>query len=1030
VGELSMSFKIGKITTLAITIFMIFPSLVTAQILFEQKKILIETKDFEIRDVITFSEKEFRFETFMGYDIIRHLDDGQLSEDGKPMLPQKTIMIALPEGMKATNVRILNVKEKEMPDTYKIIPTQLPQTLDKSMKELVSIQCDTQIYESNKPYPAKRVEITGQTDLAGQGLAILTIYPIQYIPSSKKLKLLTSLEFIIEGVNGNICGDYLSEQISEEGREIYQKMVEEMVINPEDVKLHTKENIQKSGVDPGDYDYVIITNTSWVNAFQSLSDWKTKKGVPANIVTTDWIYSNGNYSGSDKEKIRAFIQDAHVSWGATFFLLGGDTNHIPYHTAYYQGDSIPTDTYYSDYDDDWTCEVHIGRASVYQTGTGSGGIANFINKTLNYEKNPPTSNYTKNIALFGFDLDSITDGEDCKIDIDDLYIPSNWSVTTVYDSHSGNHEDAVDTVVNNGQNIINHIDHSNQYYMGTGSTNHDWGLDTSEVDAFNNGNKTSTWYSIGCWAAAYDYDNCIAEHFVRDTDGGGVAFVGNSRYGWYYQGYDDLLSSRYDRYFFRSFFDQNHYKLGDLFSDHKMDAYNSMDPDNYNKYIFTELTLFGDPEMPLWKENPSSFAVTHPDSISIGSSSFTVHVETSEGTNVNNAYVCLWKDDEIYLTNYTDSTGNVTFNPSPSTSGKVNVTVTKQDFLPYEGEVDVNQWPNEPSDPEPEDGATDIDINADLSWNCSDPDGDELTYNVYFDANDTTPNVLVSENQTGTTYDPGTMEYVTNYYWQIVAWDEHGLSTSGPVWNFTTVSEPNNPPNSPSDPNPADGEIDVSVDTILSWNCSDPDGDLLIYNVYLEKDDSTPDVLVSEDQSGKTYDPEGLEHGTVYYWKIVAKDNHSATTEGPVWSFTSEETIPDLNCDGSLSWTDVSIGSTVTGRFYVENIGDPTSLLDWEIESKPDWGTWIIAPEEGYDLTPEHEPYIVEVSIIAPDKENSEFTGEVKIVNMDDNSDFCVIDVSLATPKNKPFIYSFPILSWLIERFTNAFPILRDLLRL
>jgi len=99
--------------------------------------------------------------------------------------------------------------------------------------------------------------------------------------------------------------------------------------------------------------------------------------------------------------------------------------------------------------------------------------------------------------------------------------------------------------------------------------------------------------------------------------------------------------------------------------------------------------------------------------------------------------------------------------------------------------------------------------------------------------------------------------------------------------------------------------------------------------------------------------------------------------------------------------------------------------LGWEIESKPDWGTWTITPEEGYDLTPELEPFVVEVSVIAPEKKNSEFTGEVKIVNSENSSDFCTIDVSLATPKNKAFNFNFPLLEWLFERFPNAFPILR-----
>ena len=106
---------------------------------------------------------------------------------------------------------------------------------------------------------------------------------------------------------------------------------------------------------------------------------------------------------------------------------------------------------------------------------------------------------------------------------------------------------------------------------------------------------------------------------------------------------------------------------------------------------------------------------------------------------------------------------------------------------------------------------------------------------------------------------------------------------------------------------------------------------------------------------------------------------------------------PDLDCYGELIWSDIKPGDTVYGNFTVINIGDSGSWLDWEIESKPDWGTWTITPEEGYDLTPEYGPYLVEVSVVAPDEQNQQFTGEIKITNKENDSDFCTIDVSLLT---------------------------------
>ena len=98
----------------------------------------------------------------------------------------------------------------------------------------------------------------------------------------------------------------------------------------------------------------------------------------------------------------------------------------------------------------------------------------------------------------------------------------------------------------------------------------------------------------------------------------------------------------------------------------------------------------------------------------------------------------------------------------------------------------ANHPPNTPSNPNPTNGASNVDINADLSWTGGDPDScDTVTYDVYFGT--TSPPPKVVGNQSDTSYNPGTMNYNTHYYWKIVAWDNHGASTTGLIWEFTTV---------------------------------------------------------------------------------------------------------------------------------------------------------------------------------------------------------------------------------------------------
>ena len=92
------------------------------------------------------------------------------------------------------------------------------------------------------------------------------------------------------------------------------------------------------------------------------------------------------------------------------------------------------------------------------------------------------------------------------------------------------------------------------------------------------------------------------------------------------------------------------------------------------------------------------------------------------------------------------------------------------------------------------------------------------------------------------------------------------------------------PPYAPSDPNPGHGETDVDIDADLSWNCSDPDGGTLTYDIYMGT--SSPPPIIASNHTTNTFNP-ALTYGTKYYWKIIAWDNRGASNESPIWNFTT-----------------------------------------------------------------------------------------------------------------------------------------------
>lgn len=88
------------------------------------------------------------------------------------------------------------------------------------------------------------------------------------------------------------------------------------------------------------------------------------------------------------------------------------------------------------------------------------------------------------------------------------------------------------------------------------------------------------------------------------------------------------------------------------------------------------------------------------------------------------------------------------------------------------------------------DGAVDIQATSvHLSWSADDPDqSDVLTYTVFFGTNDDPE--LVAAGLTETSYALPQLDYDTEYFWYVVSNDSHDESTSGPIWTFTSRSQP------------------------------------------------------------------------------------------------------------------------------------------------------------------------------------------------------------------------------------------------
>jgi len=198
--------------------------------------------------------------------------------------------------------------------------------------------------------------------------------------------------------------------------------------------------------------------------------------------------------------------------------------------------------------------------------------------------------------------------------------------------------------------------------------------------------------------------------------------------------------------------------------------------------------------------------------------------------------------------------------------------------------VGNNTPPNTPSNPNPANGATDVPVNSDLSWTGGDPDsGDTVTYNVYFGTSNPPP--LVAPDHSTTTYDPGAMSAGTTYYWQIVAKDNHGATTSGPIWHFTTGG--NQAPSAPTITGPA--KVKPGTSYKYTFTSTDPDQDNIYY--YVDWGDGNLSGWLGPYSSGAqvpvthSWNTKGT-----YIIKAKAKDTHGAESD---WG-TLQISVPRL----------------------------------------------------------------------------------------------------------------------------------------
>jgi len=603
---------------------------------------------FAGESIIDFSYSPADFKIAQQGDLthIRMTNGVAIGEQGAPEILSEPVNILLPPGTKARNVRIIEANYANLADDITIAP-YTPETIRPMPGFTQNIQpatADKQIYSENRWFPENPVDFSGANNMSGYSLAGLVIKPIRYNPTTGEVRYLQSLKIAVEYEFSKIPAPIVR---SPRSAKTYERMILNLVINPELVDEYSA----RWTIDLGAKDYLIVVpDASWA-AMDTLSRLRLairRQGWNDTLVTaTDF---ESNFPGVDlPEHIRNGIKSIWESTGIAAVLLVGDQSLLGLRHAYamdseagYYPDEndIPCDLYFSDLDGNWNADgddifgettdsvdlypdVLVGRISVDNTAE----FAGWLNKYLTYVENTPAD--FGNEALFLGQIlwfSPYTDAGVGKDMVRDECLPDYFTLLRLYESLGNENMISVTNAFNAGYGIINHDGHANSDVIGVGGYDY---FSSSDADALYNFPYCGVLYSIGCWPAALDYD-CISEHFLTNPNGGVVAFIGNSRYGWGCPGNPGYgYSDYFDFAFWHNIFDGEP-AIGEAIAQMKARYAPYAKWENVWRWKEYEIILLGEPGMVIYQNEPISNEIELPEIIPIAGANVPIHLSDSD----------------------------------------------------------------------------------------------------------------------------------------------------------------------------------------------------------------------------------------------------------------------------------------------------------------------------------------------------------------------------------------------------------------
>ena len=621
-------------------------------------------------------------------------------------------------------------------------------------------------YETDAFYPGELAKLREPYIIRDYRGQTVIFYPFQYNPVSRTLRVYTDITIKIHKENANgINPLYRRNELTHVDKD-FNTLYKRHFLNMGQTRYTP---VEEEG------NMLIICYGDFMPAMVPFIQWKTLIGRPVEMVDVATI---GNSSA-----IKDFVEDYYFDNGLTYLLLVGDAAQVP--TSFSNGDS--DNAYSFVVGNDHYPDFFVGRFSAEDIDQ----VTTQVTRSVNYEKYP----------YFGFDwftrsigiASNQGPGDDNEYDyehvrnmqLDLLAFTYTWNAEFFDGSQGGNDASGNPTStmvadeINTGSSII--------LYTGHGGTT-SWstsGFSNSDVNNLVNTGMLPFIWSVACVNGNFVNSTCFGEAWLRATDNntgeptGAIAtLMSTINQSWNppMEGQDamvDILVESFEDNIKRTFAGISMNGCMQMIDEYGTSGESMSDT----------WTCFGDPSVMVRTAFPLSLNVDYLNPVPLG----TTELEVS--TNSLDGLVSMTFNGEIIATAYiTGGSATLTFETINSLES-FDLVVTAFNFDPFIGFLDVVGEPGQVVNPSPANGQANIFPFSDLLWEDG-MGGIPTEYTVYLGTDNPPTNITNGEVVYEKTYSPPVdLEYSTEYFWRIDAYNEHGTAI-GQVWHFSTAREP------------------------------------------------------------------------------------------------------------------------------------------------------------------------------------------------------------------------------------------------